>query len=150
MKRRKRLDDDLALDISAPGAARNLRQQLERPLARAKVRDVQALVRIDDADQRHIREVQALGDHLRSDEDVGFAKAEIAKDPTIVVLSLKRVGIHPLHARVGKKFRQDLLDLFSAEAGITDRRVTAFRLRTFHGTPLSYPQMWHINFCARR
>ena len=42
MKRRERLHKHLALDVASTGATGHLRKQLERPLAGAEVRDVQA------------------------------------------------------------------------------------------------------------
>ena len=64
----------------ATGAARDLSEQLEGPLARAEVRQVQREVRVNDADQRHVREVQALRDHLRADEHVELAASKGAEN----------------------------------------------------------------------
>src|SRR6185295_11058000 len=63
--------------IAAPGATGDLREQLERALRRTKVRQVEAGVGAQHADQRDAREVVALRDHLRADEDVDLA----ARDP---------------------------------------------------------------------
>ena len=70
------LDDDLALEIAPPGAAGDLGDELERALAGAEVRDVQAEVRIEDADERDVWEMQALGDHLRADQDIDLVGLE--------------------------------------------------------------------------
>ena len=59
--------------LAAARAADDLRQQLERPLGRAEVRQAEADVGRDDADERHGRKVVALRDHLRADEDVDVA-----------------------------------------------------------------------------
>ena len=63
---------------SSPRPARpdDLRQQLERPLRCAEVGEAEADVGRDDADERHPREVVALGDHLRADEHVDLARGE--------------------------------------------------------------------------
>ena len=47
--------------------------KLKRPLRGAEVGDVQADVGVDHADQRHVREVEPLGDHLRAEQDVDQA-----------------------------------------------------------------------------
>ena len=67
------LHQHLPRQFPATGAARNLHQQLERPLARAKVRDVQCEVGEDDAHERHVREMQALRNHLGADQYVELA-----------------------------------------------------------------------------
>jgi choline dehydrogenase-like flavoprotein len=54
------------LMLSGIGPAGHLREQLERPLRGAEVRQVQAHVRVHHPDQRHVREVQPLRDHLRA------------------------------------------------------------------------------------
>ena len=104
MKRRERLDDDFAFDIAASGAPGDLGEELEGAFARAEIRHVQAEVGVDDADQRDVRKMQALGDHLRADQDVDFAGAKIAEDAAVIVLALQRVGIHAGDARVREKF----------------------------------------------
>src|SRR5450755_2288464 len=79
MKRRERLHKHLALDVAATGATGDLREQLEGAFARAKIRLVQREVGVNDADERDVRKVQPLRDHLRADEDVNFARAKIAE-----------------------------------------------------------------------
>ena len=76
MIRIERLDDRLARPLAAAGPADDLRQQLKRPLRRAEVRQAQANVSRDDADERHARKVVALGDHLRADQHVDLAGHE--------------------------------------------------------------------------
>ena len=90
---------------------------------------MQRQVGVDDADQRHVREMQSLGDHLRADEDVDLAGAEIAEDAPVIVLALQDVGVHARDAGVGEELRQRVLDLLRAEAGVADGRVPALRLR---------------------
>ena len=100
MKRRERLHENLALHVAAPGAPGDLREQLEGALARAEIRLVQREVGVNDADQRDVRKMQALGNHLRADENVGLADAKIAEHLPVIVLALHRVGVHALDARV--------------------------------------------------
>ena len=54
--------------VAAARAARDLRDELERLLGGAEVREVQERVGRQHADGRHAREVVPLGDHLRSDQ----------------------------------------------------------------------------------
>jgi len=102
MKRRERLHENLALDITAPRAAGNLREQLKGAFARAKIRLVQRGVRVNDADERDVRKMQSLRDHLRADEDVNLARAEITENVAVVILAFHGVGIHALDARLGE------------------------------------------------
>ena len=60
--------------LAAAGAARHLLEQLEGPLGGAEVGQVQRLIGLQHADQRHAREVVALGHHLRPDQDVDLAR----------------------------------------------------------------------------
>ena len=56
--------------------------------------------------------VQSLGDHLRADENIDLADAEIAEDAAVIVLALQRVGIHPRDARVRETVLPAFLQLF--------------------------------------
>ena len=87
MKRRERLHEHLALHISAPRPAGHLREQLKRPLSRAEIRLVQREVRIDDSDQRDIRKMQSLGDHLRAHQDIDFSDAKFIQCPPVIILA---------------------------------------------------------------
>ena len=55
--RHARLNQHTSALRAAPGPARHLAQELEAALGRAKVREVDADVRVDDADERHVRKV---------------------------------------------------------------------------------------------
>src|SRR5277367_3921314 len=130
MKRRERLHKHLTLDVAATGATGDLREQLEGAFARAKIRLMQRKIGVNDADERDVRKMQALRDHLRADEDVGFARAKITEDFPVVILALHRVGVHALDARLGEKFGKRLLDALRARAGKADRGIFAFFIRT--------------------
>ena len=90
---------------------------------------MQREVGVNNADERDVRKMQSLRDHLRADEDVGLARAKIAEDFAVIVLALHRVGVHALDARLGKKFGERLLDALRARAGKTDRGIFAFLVR---------------------
>ena len=130
VKRRERLHVHLALDVAAPGPAGHLREQLKCPLTSAKVRDVQAQVGVNDPDQRHVREVQPLGDHLRAQQNIDFAGAKIAEDAPVILLALERVGVHPLDLGHREALGQGGLNLLRAQADEADRRVATTLLRT--------------------
>ena len=68
-----RLQNDVPFLAAAPAPARNLRHELKGTFVAAIVGKVQAHVRIEDAHERHEREVMPFGDHLRADEDVRLA-----------------------------------------------------------------------------
>ena len=53
-------------------------------------------VRIDNAHQRHTREMQPFGDHLGADEDVDLTGPELVQDMTVILLALKDVRVHSL------------------------------------------------------
>src|SRR5206468_11606766 len=78
------LDKHLAFDIAPSGTAGDLRDQLESALAGAKIRNVQAQVRVDDSDERDIGKVQSFGDHLRADENVDLCEPEIAQNAPVI------------------------------------------------------------------
>ena len=63
----ERLHEHAARRVAA-AAAGELRQQLERPLLRAEVRQAEARVRVDDRGERDAGEVVALRHHLRADQ----------------------------------------------------------------------------------
>src|SRR5262249_52889880 len=133
MKRRERLHDHFAFNVTAPGASGDLSQQLKRPFARPKIRLMQGKIGVNDADECDVREVQTLGDHLGSDQDVNLACAKITEDTAIIVFAFQRIGIHSRDARIRKKFGKRLFYFLRAEAGVADLRVATFRVRTNGG-----------------
>ena len=71
-----RLHRDLPLQFTATSATGDLRQELEGALCRAEVGQVERTVGRDDADHRHVREVEPLGDHLRTQQDLHLTGPE--------------------------------------------------------------------------
>ena len=59
----------------APGTSGHLHDQLCHALGGAKIGAEQAMVRIEDADQRDIGEMVALGEHLGTEQQPGMATA---------------------------------------------------------------------------
>src|SRR5215213_124576 len=70
------LNQNAAGKAAASGASGDLSYELKCPLGRAEVRERESRVYGDDADQRHVREVVALCDHLRADEHVELSRGE--------------------------------------------------------------------------
>src|SRR2546429_4216458 len=50
-------------------------------------------VRVDDSDERDVREVQSLGDHLRAEQNVHLAGADAIEDVRMRPFSARRVKI---------------------------------------------------------
>ena len=85
-------------------------EQLERPLRGAKVGQVSVWSAQQHADQRHAREVVALGDHLRADQDVDLAARARGRASRLDRLAAARgVAVQARHARVGKALAHDRL-----------------------------------------
>lgn len=103
MRRLIGLDQAMALQARAPGAARHLREQLEGALRRARIAVRQTKIRIDDPDQRHQREIVPLGDELRADDDIRLAARDglqLQSEP----LDAHQIGGKHDGARLGKMF----------------------------------------------
>ena len=101
----------------------------QRALARAKIRLMQRKVGVNDADERDVRKMQPLRDHLRADKDVGLARAKIAEHFPVIVLALHRVSVHAFDARVRKKLGECLFNFLRARAGKTNPGIFAFLVR---------------------
>ena len=90
---------------AAPGAARHLGEELEGALGGAEVGQVEAEVRVHDADQADAREVVALGDHLGADHDVDAPLAERAQHALGGAAAARDVAVEARDARLGKRAR---------------------------------------------
>ena len=151
MKGGEGLDEHLAFDVAAARAPGHLRQQLEGPLARAEIRLMQREVGVDDAHQGDVGEMQALGDHLRADEDVDLADAEVAQDAAVILLPLQGIGVHAHGPRVREELGQGGLDLLRAQRrrsgspGCGTSRSGRPPARARRGA-----QMWQQSFCSWR
>ena len=79
---------------SPAGTACNLLEQLIRALGGTEVRQVHRGVRIDDADERNLRVVETLGDHLRAEQHRAIEGLELSKCPVVPALARCRVSVH--------------------------------------------------------
>ena len=72
-------------------------------------------VGVDDAHERHVRQIVALGDHLRADEDVDLARAHPREHAPRCVLPLATSRSRRATRAVGNAARERLLELLGAE-----------------------------------
>ena len=92
--------------------------------ARTEIWHVQGEVSVDDSNERDIREMETLGDHLSAEENIDLAGAEIAEDAAKIILTFQGVRIHAGDA-CRKKLWKSFLDAFGADAGITNGGIAA-------------------------
>src|SRR5258708_39816186 len=78
-KRRRRLHKNFAGDLSSSGPASDLRKQLESTFTGSKVGQMQADICVNDTHQGDIRKIEALGDHLRTDQNVDLSTPQSTK-----------------------------------------------------------------------
>ncbi len=116
MRRIGGLDHHLPRRRAASRTPRHLRQQLVGPLRGPKIGVVQQVIGIEDPDERHALEIEPFGNHLRTDQNIGAVRREIADDGAEGALRGDRIAVQPRHARLGKAFGNLLLDLLRAEA----------------------------------
>ena len=106
----------MAAALLAPGAADHLMQQLERALGRARIAVAQAEVGIDDADQIELREMMALGDELRADDDVEAALRDVVELRAQPLDRLDQIARQHQDARLRKQLGRLLLQPLDAGA----------------------------------
>ena len=87
------LDEHAAAARAAAGAARELRDQRERPLLGAEVREAQGRVGVEHDAERHVREVVALGHHLGAEQEASRRGVEAREQLRHGVLGRRRVGV---------------------------------------------------------
>jgi hypothetical protein len=94
------LDDRQAGHLAATGPPDGLGQQLVGPLGGPLVGQVEGDVGRDDADQRDLGDVEALGHQARADQDVEPALGEGVEDPLDGALVLGDVAIQAADPQV--------------------------------------------------
>jgi hypothetical protein len=120
------LDEDPARAVSAPGAAGHLDEELERALGRPEVGQVESGVGRHHADQRHARQVESLGDHLRAHQDVDLPVLHGPVDPRVRPLGHRRVDVHACDARLGEQIAHGALHLLGPQpAGVQAMALAA-------------------------
>jgi hypothetical protein len=61
------LDENFSSHVASTGATGDLGQQLKGPFSGPEIGHMQANIRVDDAYQRDVWKIEALGNHLRAD-----------------------------------------------------------------------------------
>ena len=88
------LHQDAAPLGAAACPARHLRHELKRALGGPEVGEVEARIRVHYPDDRHVREVQPLRDHLRAEQDVELPLCHALEDPVMRPLRAGGIEIH--------------------------------------------------------
>ncbi len=127
--RGKGLDHRAAALLPAACPSDRLRDQLIRPLCRPVIVRIERQVCHQDPDQRDIREVMSLHDHLCSDEHVRCSRTEIREDLRMSFLPSGRVIIHAERPDARKFSVDHLLDLLCPESQSPEMRRSALRTR---------------------
>src|SRR4029079_5248630 len=73
------VDQAVTFDCLPSRTPGDLAQELEGALRRARVSLRQAEIGVDHADQSQAREMMALGDELRADDDIDLARLDLAQ-----------------------------------------------------------------------
>src|SRR6185437_3044600 len=107
--------------------ASHLTEELKATLRRAKVREVDADVGVDHADERHIWKIEALGDHLRAEQHVDLAAADPVENLGVRPLAARRVDVHARDARARKAVGEESLHLLGAESALPQQYALAAR-----------------------
>ena len=124
--RGKRLHDDLTLAFTPTRTARDLSEQLECPLTRAKVGCMKPDIGVDDPDKGYIWKIKALRDHLGAYQDIDLTGPELPQHLSIGTAPTHCVGIHPGDAGFGKKGADGFLHALSSDTRMPDPGIAAF------------------------
>ena len=125
-------------------------QQLERALGRARIAIRQAEIGIDDADQIELREMMALGDKLRADDDVELAFGHVVEFLAQPLDQFHQIAGEHEDALVGKQLGRLLLQPLDARP---DRRRSCARsphFGHFSGGGIEKPQWWQTSRRLKR
>src|SRR5262249_37591530 len=118
--------------VAAPSASGGLGQKLERALSGAKIRKAETNVGGDNTDQSHVRDVVALGNHLRADQNVEIAFAKTLQDGFEVALAAYRIAIHASDSRGWKIAMQLFFHFFRSRADEVHILAAALRANRGH------------------
>src|SRR5258706_5472760 len=127
MRGEPRLNHNPSAPDSPARSSGHLTQELEAPLRRPEIRKIYSDVCVHDSHQRDVREVQPLGDHLRSEQYVDIAGTDAVEDSRVRPLAARGIEVQPGYARRRKPLGQKPLDLLSAEAALPEIPAPAAR-----------------------
>jgi ribosomal protein L1 len=89
---------------------------------------MEADIRVEHADQRHVREIEALRNHLRADQHVRVAAPEALAEIASAA-GARDIGVEPQDAGAGKRGEQLTLDALCAARAIAEQRGMAVGTR---------------------
>ena len=110
------LDDDFATQDATSGSPSHLCQQLESAFAGAEIRQVQCDICCNDTYQRHQRQIETLGDHLRADKHISLVADKLGEDFFMRIFAPCYVSIPAQDTRFGEEFVYQLFYFLRANA----------------------------------
>src|SRR5262249_5325445 len=120
------LDQDATPERPAPRSPCHLGEELEGPLRRSEIGDVQADVGVDHPHEGDIGKIQTLSDHLCAEQDVDETFAENAQDTSVAAGAAHAVAIHAADG-VARELVLDFgLEFFGPQPLITDLSQATF------------------------
>ena len=112
------LDDNLSLVVVPSRPSGDLDQQAERPFLASEVGNVHTAVGEYDADKFDFGEVETLGYHLGSEQDIDRALAELGQCLLHMAFFLGAVGIQALYPGLGEERTNLLFNHLGTEAAV--------------------------------
>ena len=116
-----------ARTLASAAAPDNLRHERECPLIAAVIAGEQRLIDRDHTDQRDIREIESLADHLRAAENVILMIGKGAEAGFVGSARHGCVGIHAQDFRIRQQRLQLLLELLRPESHLPQPVIAALR-----------------------
>jgi hypothetical protein len=108
---------------------------LREALGGAKVGREQALISVENADQRDGRKMMALGQHLGADQDVGTTVARRCKMLVERASAARAVAVHAQHGVIREQRREIRLDALGTD---TERQQLTIRTLPARGRRRSF------------
>src|SRR5258708_34871874 len=113
------------LSIFTAGAPAHLLHQLKGSFIDPKIGKAQDAVRIEDADEVDVFEVQSLDDHLRSHQDIDPLLFELLDHAVIGCLAPDAGDVHAGDTGFGKSLFQEFFDPLSPEIPLDETVIAA-------------------------
>ena len=88
---------------------------------------MQRQIRRHHADQRDVRKIQSLSDHLRADQHLRLPASELGKNPLMRILAAGRIHVHARYLHAGEPREHLFLHLLRARSEELDKLAPAFR-----------------------
>ena len=120
----KCLNQHRALQLAAPRAPGNLRQQLKGAFRSAKIWQAQRGIGADDTHQRNALKIVSLRQHLRTDKDIQRPARERTQCLLVLPLRPRRIPVQPGNSCAGKFFAKSLFQML----GALSKEIDIFRL----------------------